>query len=152
MEPSNVSSAPPHTVRLALRLGWLLVIMILVTKLWPYWSSAAAMFPSDTGWVARCVALIFASFLLLFTPLLIGQLVTVSCLLLLARRQGWARWVFFVGVVVSTMLTIAAIVGKLRVSSVALLYIQLLLLIIQIVFVALLFGRDSNDWFRKKRS
>jgi hypothetical protein len=139
-------------VWLTVRLGWLLVITIMATKLWPYWRQAAAVFPSDTNWIARFVALLLASLFLMFTPVLIGQFVTAVCLVFLARRQAWARMVFLAGTVASVMVTIAEIVGKANIRFSGLLYIQLLLVSVQLALVTLLYKRDSTDWLRSRQS
>jgi hypothetical protein len=152
LRSSNVSNPAPDSVRLAVRLGWLLVVTILAITLWPYWRQAAAVFPADTNWIARSVALLVASLFLMFTPVLIGQLVAAVCLLFLARRQGWARMVFLAGTVASVMVTIADMVGKANTQFLGLLYIQLLLVLLQLVLVTLLFKRESTDWFRSRQS
>lgn len=152
MKSSILSDVPPHSVRLAVRLGWFLVITTLATKLWPYWRQATGMLPADTNWIARFVALLLSSFFLMFTSVLIGQLVTAVSLVFLARRQGWARMVFLAGAVASVMVAIAELVGKGNIPLPGLLYGQLVLVLLQFVLVILLFKRDATEWFRRRQS
>lgn len=151
MESEDSSVSAPNSVRLALRLGWGLIIIISTAKLWPFWSNALSQLPARSNWIADVIGLLVASVFLVFTPVLIGQLVAVVCLVFLARRQGWARWVFVAGLVVSVMTTIAAFVSKAHVVSRGLLSLQLVLLAIQLVVVSLLFGTQSSDWFKVPR-
>lgn len=152
METSIQSSATPYSVRLAVRLEWLFVITIMATKLWPYWRIAVPVFPAETNWIARLVALLFASLFLMFTPVLIGQLVSAVCLVLLARRHGWARMIFAAAAVATMMVTIASMVSGAASPDVVLLYVQLLLIVLQIAFLTLFFRRESSDWFKSKLS
>ena len=150
MDSSITPKAAPTSVRLALNLGWLTVLAVLVAKFWPFWTNAAAMLPPDTNWLARLIAMLVASLFLLFTPFFIGQLVAAVCLVLLARRRGWARWLFLAGVLVSIMLTVAIKVGRVVLIPAMSFYVQLLLLAVEVLFVVLLFARSSDEWFRRR--
>jgi hypothetical protein len=146
-------SAPetaPDSVRQALKLGWVTVAAVLLMKFWPYWTNAVAALPSDTNWLARFIATIVVSIVVLFTPLFIGQVVTAVSLVLLARRHRWARLLFLAGALLSIMLAIASKAGKVVLVSNLSFYTQLLLLLVETLVALILFAGSADDWFRRK--
>ena len=142
--------APPAPVRLGLKLGWGTVVAVLLMKFWPYWSNATAALPPDTNWLARLIAMLVVSIVLLFTPLFVGQLITAVCLVFLARRHRWARLVLLAGVLLSVMIALASKVGRLVPVSNPSFYVQLVLMLVEILAAMLFFAESAHDWFRRK--
>jgi hypothetical protein len=138
----------------ALRAFWAAWAVALLLGLWVQMRPAAetvlGAYPNHG--VRLFIVLVFAALLLMLTPKFLGSLIAAVMLVLVARRVAWSRWVLLVGLAAS----IVALAGEGRhilltgglLSSPALFFLRVALLVVMGVATAQLFSASSTDWLK----